>query len=64
MIRRWLPIYEAIRYSQSHQELLQPESDEKRDRLEEKAVSIEPTNAARARFLSISVSHCYNWGNF
>ena len=45
-IRRALPIYEAIRYYESHQELLKLEAEEERYRLEKKGVSIEPTNAA------------------
>ncbi|MGH8001748.1 MAG: hypothetical protein ACREPR_20560 [Brasilonema sp.] len=39
-------IYEAIRYCESHQELLKLEADEERYRLEERGVAIESTNAA------------------
>jgi uncharacterized protein (DUF433 family) len=39
-------IYEAIRYCESHQELLKLEADEERYRLQAKGVSVESTNAA------------------
>lgn len=39
-------IYEAIRYCESHQELLKLEADEELHRLQEKGVSLESTNAA------------------
>jgi uncharacterized protein (DUF433 family) len=39
-------VYEAVRYCESHQELLKLEADEERYRLESKGVSLESTNAA------------------
>lgn len=39
-------IYEAIRYCESHRELLKLEANEERYRLETKGVQLDPTNVA------------------